>query len=446
MTIYKNKKIAFIGTGISNNALIRQCLADGNDVTILSKKGDIPQEFSKIKSVIEEKYIDNLTDFDIIIRSPGMYFNNPNLTKARKNGVIITSETEIFFNFCKCKIIAITGSDGKTTTTNLITEMLKAQGIKAHMGGNCGKELFSLLDVINNDDIAVVELSSFQLLSLRYSPYIAVITNVTPNHLDVHGAMEEYIEAKKNIFLHQKEDSITVLNYDNKITNNFTYFIRGTARHFSIKNKVFNGAYLSDNGYLCYNNFDKNEIIMHKSQIKLPGMHNIENYLAAISAVYGIVSTENIVQIAENFGGVEHRIEFVREINGVKWYNDSIATTPTRVLAGLKSFEQKLIVIAGGYDKKIPFESMAETVNEKVKHLILFGQTAEKIENSIRNAQNFGEIFMHRVENLEQAVDKANELSENGDIITLSPACAAFDMFKNFEERGEFYKKIVNKL
>ncbi|MDR0918412.1 MAG: UDP-N-acetylmuramoyl-L-alanine--D-glutamate ligase [Oscillospiraceae bacterium] len=446
MTIFKDKKIGFIGTGISNNALIRQCVKQGNDVTIFSLKNEIPEEFSNIKQITGENYLDNLCNFDIVVRSPGVYFNNPKITEARRNGVIVTSETEIFFQFCPCKIIAITGSDGKTTTTNLIAEMLKSDGKQVFMGGNCGKELFSQLDDISENDFAVVELSSFQLLSMKYSPDIAVITNITPNHLDVHGTMEEYIEAKKNIFAHQNEFSKTVLNAENSVVNGFSKDLRGTPVHFSTKITPYNGAFLDENGDICYSTFGKKEKIMNKSQIKLPGFHNIENYLAAISAVYGLVSTESIIQVAENFAGVEHRIEYVREINGVKWYNDSIATSPTRVLAGLNSFESKLILIAGGYDKKIPFEPMAEKINEKVKYLILFGKTAEKIENSVKNAANYSEIIIQRVENLDEAVEKANDFAKKGDIVTLSPACAAFDMFKNFEERGNYFKFLVNKL
>jgi UDP-N-acetylmuramoylalanine--D-glutamate ligase len=448
MYFYKNKKIAFIGTGISNNSMIRHCIKQGNDVTILDKNGNLPEEFKDVKHIFGEKYLDNLKDFEVVVRSPGVYFNNPKLIEARKNGVILTSETETFFNLCFCRTIGITGSDGKTTTTNLITEMLKAEENNGniYMGGNCGKELFPLLDKIEPEDFAVVELSSFQLLSMRKSPDIAVVTNVAPNHLDVHGTMDEYISSKRNIFLHQNEYSITVLNAENEITNNFTQDVRGIARHFSSKNPVFNGTFLAKNGDICYNNFGETKVIMNKSQIKLPGIHNIENYLAAISAVYGLISVENIVKIAENFGGVEHRIEFVRELDGVRWYNDSIATSPTRVLAGLNAFTSKLIVIAGGYDKKIPFEPMAETVNDKVKHLILLGATADKIENTVKNAKNYNKIIIHRVENLEQAVLKAKEISEKGDIVTLSPACAAFDMFKNFEKRGEYFKELVNNL
>ena len=284
-----------------------------------------------------------------------MGVSSPAPSKARELGKVVTSEMEVFFDLCPCKLYAVTGSDGKTTTTTLISEFLKAQGKTVHLGGNIGRALLPIIESIDEHDAAVVELSSFQLISMRKSPDVAVVTNVAPNHLDVHKDMDEYIAAKKNILLHQNAFSKTVLNMDNDITNQMSELVRGKLYQFSRRSIPNNGAYLSENGSIIMVNNGEQTEIMKASDIRLPGIHNVENYLTAISAVYDDVDRNNIVKVAREFGGVEHRIEFVREVGGVKYYNDSIATSPTRTIAGLNSFGQKLVVIAGGYDKKIPF-------------------------------------------------------------------------------------------
>ncbi|MCI5911678.1 MAG: UDP-N-acetylmuramoyl-L-alanine--D-glutamate ligase [Oscillospiraceae bacterium] len=451
----KTKKVAFIGTGVSHNDLIRLFLKKGISVTILDRKTkdkfeDIYNEFKSLGAdfILGDAYLDSLNKFDVVFRTPGMYFNNPALTKAREDGVVVTSEMEVFFDLCPCKIYAVTGSDGKTTTTTLISEMLSESGFTVYKGGNIGKSLLPVIENIKENDRAVVELSSFQLISMRESPDVAVITNIAPNHLDVHGTMEEYIESKVNIIAHQTAFSRTVLNLDNEITNGLSSKVRGKLVKFSRHSVPERGAYLNENNVLCYKENGEVTEVVKAEDIRIPGMHNVENYLTAISAVWGEVKPETIVKVAKNFGGVEHRIEFVRELDGVKWYNDSIATSPTRVLAGLNSFNQKLIVIAGGYDKKIPFEPMAETVNEKVKALILMGLTAPKIEKAITEAANYNpeNIKIYHADSMENAVEIAKEISTNGDIVTLSPACASFDLYPNFEVRGNHYKRLVEAL
>ncbi|MDY3258622.1 MAG: UDP-N-acetylmuramoyl-L-alanine--D-glutamate ligase [Ruminococcus callidus] len=451
----KTKKVAFIGTGVSHNDLIRLFLKKGISVTILDRKTkdkfeDIYNEFKSLGAdfILGDAYLDSLNKFDVVFRTPGMYFNNPALTKAREDGVVVTSEMEVFFDLCPCKIYAVTGSDGKTTTTTLISEMLSESGFTVYKGGNIGKALLPVIENIKENDRAVVELSSFQLISMRESPDVAVITNIAPNHLDVHGTMEEYIESKVNIIAHQTAFSRTVLNLDNEITNGLSSKVRGKLVKFSRHSVPERGAYLNENNVLCYKENGEVTEVVKAEDIRIPGMHNVENYLTAISAVWGEVKPETIVKVAKNFGGVEHRIEFVRELDGVKWYNDSIATSPTRVLAGLNSFNQKLIVIAGGYDKKIPFEPMAETVNEKVKALILMGLTAPKIEKAITEAANYNpeNIKIYHADSMENAVEIAKEISTNGDIVTLSPACASFDLYPNFEVRGNHYKRLVEAL
>lgn len=451
----QQKKVAFIGVGVTNTDIIRLFLKKGIGVTLLDKKqteqlGDIYNELNNagVSFRLGESYLDNLSDFDVIFRSPGMYFNHPKLIEARKNGVAVTTEMEVFFELCPCKIYAVTGSDGKTTTTSVITEFLSASGITVHKGGNIGRALLPIIEDIKETDAAVVELSSFQLLSMRQSPDVAVITNIAPNHLDVHGTMDEYIAAKVNLIAHQNAFSRTVLNQDNELTNNLSSQVRGTLVKFSRKTVPERGAFLREDGMLCYNDMGNVTPVVHMDDIRIPGLHNVENYLTAISAVWGEVSVDTIKDVAKNFGGVEHRIEFVRELNGVKWYNDSIATSPTRVLAGLNSFRQKLIVIMGGYDKKIPFEPMAETVCEKVKVMILMGITAPKIEAAVTGCAAYSNdhpVILH-ADSMEDAVEKANAIAENGDIVTLSPACASFDLYPNFEVRGNHYKRLVKEL
>ena len=451
----KQKKVAFIGVGVTNTDIIRLFLKKGIKVTLLDRKNE--EQLGELYNELKEKgvefrlgdsYLETLSDFDVVFRSPGMYFNHPKLVEARRNGVAVTTEMEVFFELCPCKIYAVTGSDGKTTTTSVIAEFLKEEGMTVHKGGNIGRALLPVIEDIKETDVAVVELSSFQLLSMRQSPDVAVITNIAPNHLDVHGTMDEYIEAKVNLIAHQNAFSKTVLNLDNVLTDNLSSKVRGTLVKFSRNAVPERGAFLREDGMLCYTDNGEVTPVVHMDDIRIPGMHNVENYLTAIGAVWGEVSMETIADVAKNFGGVEHRIEFVRELDGVKWYNDSIATSPSRVLAGLNAFDQKLIVIMGGYDKKIPFEPMADTVCEKVKVMILMGVTAPKIESAVTMCESYkyGSPVIIHADSMEDAVKKAQDIAEKGDVVTLSPACASFDLYPNFEVRGNHYKRLVKEL
>lgn len=451
----KGKKIALCGIGTSNLPLIKLFTAYGAQVTACDKRDEEAlSENAKLakeagaRLSLGENYLKNL-DADIIFRTPGMRFYMPELLQYKKSGVAVTSEMEIFFDLCPCKIIAVTGSDGKTTTTSIIAELLKAQGYTVHLGGNIGKPLLPEIESINKDDIAVVELSSFQLISMRKSADIAVVTNLAPNHLDIHKDMQEYIDSKKNVLLHQNAFGRAVLNLDNEISNSFEDICRGTVYKFSRKEKVENGAYLDDNDCINFRVNGKNTKVISINDIKIPGMHNVENYMAAICAVWGLVDVDTIVKIAKSFGGVEHRAEFVREINGVKYYNDSIASSPTRTASGtLSLYKDRIILIAGGYDKKIPYEPLGPVIADKVKILILMGATANKIEAAVKNAPGYNAELTKiiRVENMEQAVSKAYELAKSGDIVSMSPASASFDLYKNFDERGKHFKSLVNKL
>ena len=449
----KGKKIAMCGIGVSNTPLILNFLNKGAKVYACDRRnrellGDIADTLENAGAILRlgEGYLDNL-EVDIIFRTPGMNFNLPELEDARKKGIAVTSEMEVFFDLCPATIFAITGSDGKTTTTTLISKMLEAEGKKVFVGGNIGTPLLPEIENITSDDFVVVELSSFQLISMRKSPDIAVVTNVAPNHLDVHKDMDEYVEAKKNIIMHQNAFSRTVLNKDNEITNGFKPYVRGQSLSFSMETHLKNGSWIDSNGmiHMSYRGIDAP--IMHRDEIAIIGDHNVANYLAAISAVWGYVGIDSIKKVAHEFTGVEHRIEPVRTVNGVKYYNDSIASSPTRTIAGLKAFNQKVWLIAGGYDKHIPYEPMVPYVLQKVEKLLLCGATAEKIETAVRNDQNYtGAPEIIRVKDIAEAVDYAHKNAKEGDIVTLSPASASFDCFPNFVARGNYFKDLVNKL
>ena len=452
----KDKRVAFIGVGVSHNDLIKLFLTKGIKVVICDKKTEdefdeaLYEEFSAkgAEFSLGENYLDEIFNCDIVYRTPGFYYNNEILTKAREKGVIITSEMETFFDICPCKIYAMTGSDGKTTTTTLISEFLKAEGNRVHIGGNIGKALLPIVETISDTDVAVVELSSFQLISMRESPDVAGITNITPNHLNVHGTMEEYIEAKTNILRHQNAFSRTVLSYDNQTTKDLAPLVRGRLSYFSRYDKPECGSFLREDGMLCYNCYGEVTEYVNMKDIRIPGMHNVENFLTAIAMTFGDVKPETVAKVAKEFGGVEHRIELVRELDGVKYYNDSIASSPTRVLAGLRSFEQKLILIQGGSDKGISFEPMADEICQKCKILILMGQTKEKIKDAVMSSSLYteGSPRIVIVNDMKEAVETAHKLAESGDIVSLSPACASFDMYRMFEERGAHFKQLVNEL
>lgn len=449
----KGKKIAMCGIGVSNTPLILNFLKQGARVIACDRRereliGNIADELEAAGAELKlgDGYLDNL-EVDIIFRTPGMNFHLPELEKARKRGIAVTSEMEVFFDLCPATIFAVTGSDGKTTTTTLIAKMLEAEGKRVFVGGNIGTPLLPEIENITADDFVVAELSSFQLISMRKSPDIAVVTNVAPNHLDVHKDMDEYVEAKKNILLHQNAFSRTILNRDNDITESFRKDVRGQSLGFSMSRRLNNGAWLDDSGvlHMAYRGIDVP--VVDRKDIRILGDHNVENYLTAIAAVWGYVGVDNICKVAREFGGVEHRIEFVREVGGVKYYNDSIASSPTRTIAGLKAFDQKVTLIAGGYDKHIPFKPMMPYVVEKVKTLYLCGDTADKIEKCLRDYEEYtGTPEIVRVKDIAEAVAEAHKNAVPGDIVTLSPACASFDAYPNFVARGLHFKQLVNEL
>lgn len=445
----KGKKVIVLGIGVSNRPLIKMLLSYGIDTVACDRvaRDQVDSEVLDLEQAgavlrLGPDYLDDLQG-DVVFRTPGMHPDIPALKTLRQKGAVITSEMEAFFGVCPCKIIAVTGSDGKTTTTTLIAEMLKKAGYTVWLGGNIGQPLLPLAETMQKHDIAVVELSSFQLMNMKQSPDVAVITNLAPNHLDVHKDMDEYIKAKENIYLYQNTSGHVVLNLDNAITSSFVQKVRGSLSGFSRISAPARGAHYTDDTILL-----DGEPIVRREEIMLPGIHNVENYMAAICAVRGLVSFDDIRFVARNFAGVEHRIEFVREVNGVRYYNDSIASSPTRTIAGLHAFDQKVILIAGGYDKKIPFDELGNEIVSHVKCLILCGATAKKIRASVMNAKEYqaGSPAIIDAVNLEDAVLKAYDCSRSGDIVTLSPACAAFDQFKNFMVRGTAFKELILRL
>ncbi len=452
----KGKKVAFIGAGVSHKTLIPKFVELGAVVTLCDKKPNI-EAFGDYAAVLQEcgvvcslgeQYMDGFDGQDIIMRTPGFDYIQPRLQQAIAAGTRVTSEVELFFDYCPCEIIAVTGSDGKTTTTTLISEILKEAGRTVHLGGNIGAALLPMLGVISPSDIAVVELSSFQLISMRKSPKVAVVTNVTPNHLDHHTDMQEYIDAKRNVLLYQDASCRAVLGFENNISRAMQGDCKGEQVWFTRLHETDNGAFLRADGVLCMAQGGTVEEIMHKDDIKLRGVHNIENLLAAAAAVWGRVPAAAIRAVGSRFAGVEHRIEPVRTLDGVVYYNDSIATSPTRTIAGLRSFEQKIIVIAGGYDKKIPYAPLAPELIAHVKCLVLMGGTGPVIEQALREHPDFEGcgLKIEHAANMEEAVALARANAQSGDIVSLSPASASFDLYVNFEARGHHFKNTVNAL
>lgn len=446
----KGKKVAVIGLGVSNTPLVERLLDAGVSVLACDKRKR--EDFNGLIESLERRgletalgsdYLDHLDGADVIFRTPGLRPDLPQIARAVERGARLTSEMEAFLSLCPCRIIAVTGSDGKTTTTTIIAGMLKAAGYRTFVGGNIGNPLLCQVDEIRPDDMVVLELSSFQLLTMKQSPSIAVVTNLAPNHLDVHKDMAEYVAAKRNIFAYQDACDKVVLNADNDITAGFAREARGHVTLFSRKKPLDHGVYLKD-GMVMY----CGRPVLHVEDILLPGLHNLENYMAAIAVVEDLVPDEVILNFARTFSGVAHRIELVRELDGVRYYNDSIASSPSRTIAGLRSFDQKVILIAGGYDKHIPYDVLGPEITKSVKLLLLTGDTAEKIKAAVLAAPDYAPGGPEIIDcaDLAGAVERARGAARPGDVVIMSPASASFDRFKNFEERGNVFKDLVNSL
>ena len=438
---YSNLRIGFVGVGVSNTPIIKLFAENKIDVTVRDLKQLDNALYDELyalgcKILTGDSYLANI-DEDMLFLSPAIKLL-PELLASQNRGVVLTGELPEFFSFCNCKTICITGSDGKTTTTTLTAKILEAEGKKVHLGGNIGKNLFMELPNITPDDFVVAEVSSFQLMKLHFSPDVAVVTNVSPNHLDWHTDMDEYVEAKIRIFKFQKKNSVLVLNYDNDITRDFVKEAPGKTVFFSRFN--IKADYFYDGRYIVKNGRQ----ILDCKDMLLPGLYNRENLMAAIAATEMYAKPASASVVANSFPGVEHRCEFVREIGGVRYYNSTIDSSPTRTKAAIESFSQPLVVIAGGYDKNIPVEILGDVFKKHVHTAILMGHTANKLEKMLTDCDYNGTVI--KVSDMESAVKAAHEAAKAGDCVILSPAASSFDLFKNFAERGNIYKNAVNAL
>lgn len=446
----KGKTVTVIGIGISNLPLIKYLVSIGAgevhacDKRVREKLGDTADDLERLGVILHlgEDYLNYLTG-DIIFRTPGLRYDVPELDAARSRGAVVTSEMEVFCEICPSHKIAVTGSDGKTTTTTLIHKILTEAGYSTWLGGNIGNPLLTDTENMLPDDWVILELSSFQLHTMKTSPEIAVVTNLSPNHLDYHKDYQEYIDAKKNVFLHQDKNGVVVINSDNEDSLPLAEDAKGIIKRFSRKNKA--DVYL-DGDVIKRGGTE----VLNINDIKIPGMHNVENYMAAIAAVEGLAEDDVIVKIAKEFGGVEHRIELVRTLDGVRYYNSSIDSSPNRTINTLRVFEKKVIMIAGGKDKGIPYDSIGPAIAEHVKTLILIGATSDKIAEAldmeVKKTGRGKDVEVIRALTYEEAVSTAKSKAASGDVVLLSPASTSFDMFNNFMERGNLFKDLVNKL
>ena len=449
------RKVAVIGLGVSNMPLLEYLYEKKAQVTVFDERtmDEIPSETINKINTYEFSYsfgkncLEKLNGFNIIFRSPSCLPTRTELQKEAERGAIVTTEVEMLMEMCPCKIVGVTGSDGKTTTTSLINAILKKAGYKTFLGGNIGTPLFTKLPEMEPNDIVVLELSSFQLMNMHISPDIAIITNITPNHLNIHKDYQEYIDAKKCIFKNQNEKGILILNYDNDITRECAKEANGNVVFFSSKVKLDNG-FIVDGNIIKECNDKVRKHILNTDEVILRGNHNFQNIATALAATKTLVDTDIAVQAIKEFKPVEHRIEFVKEIDGVKWYNDSASSSPTRTISGINAFKENIILIAGGYDKNLEYEPLAKPVVDKVSTLILIGQTAEKIYDVVKNEseKENKKINIYMCDTLEQTIEIAKKSAKKGDVVLFSPASASFDMFKNFADRGHKFKDLVNKI
>lgn len=453
----KNKRIAVIGLGVSNIPLIDYFYAHGANVVAFDNRSKENIDFSVIQKLedynmlyyLGENSLEHLIGFDYIFRSPSCRPDIPEIVKEVEKGAILTSEIEKVLELSPSTVIGVTGSDGKTTTTTLIYKILEANGYKCFLGGNIGTPLFTRISEMKPEDMVVLELSSFQLMNMKISPKVAVVTNISPNHLNVHKDYQEYIDSKMNIFLHQDENGILVINADNEITKEFYKKAKGKVRYFSSKQILENGIIFDKSEKiikLCEDGVRKH--LIKQKNMKLRGNHNCENACAAISATLDYAKEDITRKTIEEFPGVEHRLEYIRTIDGVEWFNDSIGSSPSRTIAGLNSFEEKIVLIAGGYDKHLDYTPIAKPILQNVSKLILIGQTADKIEKAVKDEASLEgkSLPIYRCNKFEEIVTIAREVATEGEIVLFSPASASFDLFKNFEERGNYFKELVNNL
>lgn len=464
-TYMKGKRIAVLGVGISNRPLIRYLSGFGCQMTAFDRlPADDPVLRKTVRAFESEgisldwsvgpDYLSRLKGYDLIFRTPKMRCDLPELKAERERGAIITSEMEVFMELCPAIMIGITGSDGKTTTTTLTALILEQAGYRVHLGGNIGTPLLDRIDEIRDDDWVVLELSSFQLMSMRKSPEIAVITNISPNHLDVHRDYQEYIDAKKNIMLYQPFYGRLVLNASNYVTRSLSSEARGEVVFFSGTDPALERGFLLSNGHLIHRDGKKETLIASADEIRIPGKHNIENYLAASAAVWPFVNPADIAAVARSFGGVAHRLELVRELDGVRYYNSSIDTSPTRTIAALQALAERgeqAVLILGGQDKKCDYMGLGKAILSVSRKIIYCGANADLIDEVLKREAplvgvDYDTLQIVRCENYADAIKTAREWAEPGEIVVLSPAGTSYDQFRHFEERGNLFKQLVQQL
>ena len=466
---FSDKKIILLGFGVSNIPVAREFIQAGmgssvivRDMKAFEDLGDTAKNFADA-GVIFECSIEPTKNFScdtsnaVIFRSPGIRPDAGDLTSAIESGAVLTSEVEFFCEHTPARIIAITGSDGKTTTSTLTSLILKEgyKDGKIYLGGNIGTPLFPLLDEIGENDICVLELSSFQLMTMKSKARHAAITNITPNHLNWHTDMNEYAEAKYNVC--GKGTSRLVLNATDNYCRELAKTTDADKIVFSAYKDNFTdlcagikaqGIFLRD-GNIILSDGECEETILNASDIKIPGIHNIENYMTAIALTYGIVSKTAVITVAKSFGGVEHRLEFIREKNGVKYYNSSIDSSPTRTIAALSTFKNKPTLIIGGRGKKTPYDGLARELYLRAGAVILTGETLEEVNEALASVASEypnSELKIFKEEDFASCVKLAESITPAGSAVLLSPAATSFDKFKNFAERGEIFKKLVENL
>lgn len=449
-------RTAVVGVGVSNIALIRFLLKRGAKVTACDAKtatelGDRYHELRELGVDIRlgEGYLESLGDFDVLFLTPGMKKSGPEIEEALRRGTKVSCEAGLFLELCERPVIGITGSAGKSTTTSLVGEILKTAGRNVIVGGNIGQPLIEYVDIMPENAWIVMELSSFQLELVRVSPHVGAILNITPNHLDVHPSMEHYVNAKQNVVLYQKPEDCAVLNFDQDLTRGIARTIPSRTAWFSLENSVSPGAFLDGDRVVLHLSGNPVEVVRAGS-LRLKGRHNVANFLAAVT-IGGLSDcpVEAMRIVARQFKGLEHRLEEVAELNGVRFVNDSIATTPERAIAGLRSFSSPVVLIAGGYNKKLDFSELGREIVRRVKALVLLGAARDKIREAVEVARaGLGEAGPEVVEvrEMSEAVEVAYGLSVPGDVVLLSPACASYDMFANFEERGRKFTELANAL
>jgi len=455
ITDWHKKKVALLGFGVEGVETLKFLSKKGASIWILDRRqkesldNNIVTAAEKLGAqfICGKNYLEKLEEYDVIVRSPGVKRLLPELLEAEKQGSIVTSHIKLFFDLCQALIIGVTGTKGKGTTSTLIYEMFKAAGKDVYLGGNIGLPPLSFLDKLQPSSFVVLELSSFQLQDLTKSPHIAVMLMVTSEHLDHHATHEEYVDAKRNLLRFQTEEDFAVINRDYPVSNESDVYTEGKVFYASRERETNNGCF-AFGGKIIVRRNDNDDEIVRTSEIALIGKHNLENVCAAVmTARLAGISTKYMREVLKTFSGLPHRLEFVAEIDGVKYYDDSFSTTPETTIAAIESFEQPKLLILGGSSKGSDFSKLGKVIRESdsIKAIIGIGDECDEIKSQIPNLKS-QVLLVEGAESMQQIVRAAAKIAKKGDIVLLSPACASFDMFKNYKDRGEKFKKEVHLL